>query len=116
MFNPLLIFHYSSFTIHNKNAMSSIQTISKQFALHTKLFNNVLADIDDNKGSERVNDHVNHLQWIAGHLANIRYSFTSMFGLNMPFPYGGIYRDLTQTPPHNRAIDASIQYPSLTEI
>jgi uncharacterized damage-inducible protein DinB len=96
--------------------MSAIQTISKQYSLHTKLFNNVLEDIDNNKGSERLNDHVNHLQWIAGHLTNSRYSIAPIIGLKMPFPYWEIYTDLTAPPPHNRAVDTTIEYPSLTEI
>ena len=96
--------------------MSSIQTIAKQFALHTRLFNNVLEDIDDNKGSERLSDHVNHLQWIAGHLTNSRHNFAPMLGLSTTFPFKELYTDTTQPPPNNRAIDASIKYPSLSEI
>ena len=53
--------------------MSSIQPVVKQFELQTRLFNNVLESIEDVKGSERLSDHVNHLQWIAGHLTNSRY-------------------------------------------
>jgi len=96
--------------------MSSIQTLSKQFALHTRLFNNVLEDIEDNKGLERVSEEVNHLQWIAGHLTNSRYNFAPMLGINASFPYKDLYTDGTKPPPNNRAIDASIKYPSLTEI
>jgi len=96
--------------------MSSIQTIAKQFALQARLFNNVLEDIEDNKGSERLSDHVNHLQWIAGHLTNSRYRFAPMMNLNVTFPYVELYMDATQPPPNNRAIDASIKYPSLSEI
>jgi hypothetical protein len=96
--------------------MSSIQTISKQFALQTRLFNNVLEGIEDNKGSERLNDHVNHLQWIAGHLTNSRYSIASMLDISMHFPFKETYTDFTAPPPFNRHIDASVKYPSLTEI
>jgi hypothetical protein len=42
--------------------MSSIQPVSKQFSLQTRLFNNVLEGIDDIKGPERLSEHVNHLQ------------------------------------------------------
>jgi uncharacterized damage-inducible protein DinB len=96
--------------------MSSIQPVSKQFALQSRLFNNVLEGISDNKGPERLSEYVNHLQWIAGHLTNSRYRFAPMLGLDAAFPYVEIYSDLTQPPPHNRAIDASIKYPALTEI
>jgi uncharacterized damage-inducible protein DinB len=96
--------------------MSSIQPISKQFALQTKLFNNVLEGIGDNQGSERLSEYVNHLQWIAGHLANSRYRFAPMLGLQTVFPYAEKYTDPSAPPPHNRAIDTSIKYPALHEI
>ena len=53
--------------------MSAIQPVKKQFVLQTRLFNNVLEGIEDRKGSERLSEFVNHLQWIAGHLTNSRY-------------------------------------------
>jgi hypothetical protein len=96
--------------------MSSIQPVSKQFALHSKLFNNVLEGIEDIKGSKRLSERVNHLQWIAGHVTNSRYRFTAPLGLEMSFPYADCYNDFTQPPPFNRIIDSSVKYPSLTEI
>jgi uncharacterized damage-inducible protein DinB len=94
--------------------MSFIQPVLQQFTLNTKLFNNVLQDIPDDAGSEQMNEHVNHLQWIAGHLVNARYA--PFFGLNLSFPYYELYTDLTQPPPHNRKIDPSLVYPSLSEL
>ena len=96
--------------------MTSIQPVSKQFTLQSRLFNNVLDGIEDRKGSERLSDQVNHLQWIAGHLTNSRYHFSSFLGLDGGFPYAEIYTDISQPPPHNRVIDMSLKYPSLTEI
>jgi hypothetical protein len=96
--------------------MTPIKIISGQFVLHNRLFNNVLEDIDDNEGSERMSDQINHLQWIAGHLAGSRYSIAPMLGLNHPFPYIEIYKDATKPPPSNRSLDTSLRYPSLTEI
>jgi hypothetical protein len=94
----------------------AIQPIAKQFTLHSKLFNNVLEGIEDKKGSERLNDHVNHIQWIAGHLTNSRYRLGSMLGLDFVFPYMEFYTDLTAPPPFNRAIDSRLHYPPLNEI
>jgi len=96
--------------------MSYIKILAEQFALHTRLFNNVLEDVEDLLGDKRVTDHVNHLQWIAGHLTNARYNYTSMIGLNKTFPYKELYMDPTKPPPGNREIDGSLKYPSLTEI
>ena len=96
--------------------MTPIKTLSGQFALHNRLFNNVLEDIEDPKGAVQMNDEVNHLQWIAGHLTNARYGVGFVIGLNIPFPYVDLYRDPTKPPPSNRTIDKSLNYPSLTEI
>lgn len=96
--------------------MSAKQTLSQQFALHNRLFNNVLENIKDAQGSERLSEQVNHLQWIAGHLVNSRYNYTSMLGLELSFPYKEKYTDHTAPPPNNRALDKSIDYPSLSEI
>jgi len=96
--------------------MSSIQIISMQFALHTRLFNNVLEGVEESQGAKRMSEHVNHLQWIAGHLTNARYNYAPMVGLIEIFPYKELYTDTTAPPPNNRAIDASLKYPSLGEI
>jgi hypothetical protein len=96
--------------------MSSVGILAKQFALHNKLFNNVLEGIADTQGGQRVTQEVNHLQWIAGHLANSRYNVAGLLGLKVVFPYKELYSDPSAPPPGNRAIDPSIQYPSLTEL
>ena len=96
--------------------MSSIQPVVKQFELQTRLFNNVLEGIEDIKGSKRLSEEVNHLQWIAGHLTNSRYGLAQGLGIGVSFPYKEQYTDPTAPPPHNRAISASVKYPSLTEI
>ena len=96
--------------------MSSITIIAEQFALHNRLFNNVLEGINDSDAGKRVTDEVNHLQWIAGHLTNARYNYSSMLGLNVKFLYTELYVDPTKPPPGNRPLDISLQYPSLREL
>ncbi len=96
--------------------MSTIQILSKQFALHNRLFNNVLEGIATAQANTRLGDQVNHLQWIAGHLVNTRYNTAPMLGLQESFPYKNVYSDPTQPPPGNRALDESITYPPLPEI
>jgi DinB family protein len=96
--------------------MSSIKIISEQFALNTRLFNNVLEGVEDVQGNKRLTDEVNHLQWIAGHITNARYNYSAMIGLEATFDYRELYVDPTQPPPGNRAIDPKIKYPSLSKI
>jgi uncharacterized damage-inducible protein DinB len=99
----------------NEN-VSSILPVIKQFDLHSRLFNNVLDGIEGEAVSERLNEHVNHIQWIAGHLANSRYHLAPLLELKLSFPYAESYTDRSQPPPHNRAIDPSVKYPSISEI
>jgi uncharacterized damage-inducible protein DinB len=108
---PLQIFIISK----NKKFMTSVDILSKQFALHNRLFNNVLEGIEDASGGMRLNDQVNHLQWIAGHLVDTRYKFAPMFGLQASYPHTGLFTDATKPPPNKRALDESITYPPLSE-
>jgi hypothetical protein len=96
--------------------MSSIKIISEQFALNTRLFNNVLEGVKDVQGNKRVTEEVNHLQWIAGHITNARYNYCTMLGLDSTFEYKELYVDPTLPPPGNRVIDPKIKYPSLSKI
>ncbi|HLY69289.1 MAG TPA: DinB family protein [Puia sp.] len=96
--------------------MSSIKILAEQFSLNTRLFNNVLEGIEDVQGNKRVNEEVNHLQWIAGHITNARYNYSAMLGLETIFEYKELYVDPTAPPPGNRAIDPKIKYPSLSKI
>ncbi len=95
---------------------SSFLPVVKQFDLHSRLFNNVLAGMEGEAVAERLNEHVNHAQWIAGHLTNSRYHLAPLLGLHLSFPFADRYTDPSQPPPHNRAIDASVKYPSIAEI
>ena len=95
--------------------MSTFLILSKQFALHSRLFNNVLEGVTELKGHERLSGEVNHLQWIAGHLVNTRYNFATMLGLSDSFPYKDLFTDPTKPPPNNRVIDDSLAYPSIHE-
>ncbi len=96
--------------------MPSILPVTKQLILHTKLFNNVLDGITDDEALQQINSHTNHLKWIAGHLTNIRFNITAMAGVQKAFPYHDLYVDMTQPPPHNRKLDASLPYPAMAEL
>jgi hypothetical protein len=110
-------FFYSDIWLISKQKnMSSIQPVIRQFELQSRLFNNVLEGIEDIKGSKRLNEHVNHLQWIAGHLTNSRYHLAPGLGIKSRFPYEDQYTDPSEPPPYNRTINPSVKYPSLTEI
>ena len=58
-----------------------------QFTMQTRLYRNALEGIEDG-WNRRLNEQVNHLAWIAGHLVSSRYMLCQMTGLeiNEPFP------------------------------
>ena len=81
-------------------------TIAAQFDLHTRLFNNVLADIADNESTKKANDNVNHIKWLAGHLVNTRLMMKDMAGLQADERFT----------PFGKTLDSSANYPSLEVI
>lgn len=95
--------------------MSSISIVAKQFALQTRLLNNVLEDIEEAQGNTRLSNQVNHLRWIAGHLANTRFNAAPMLGLQQSYPYKHLFTDASLPPPSTKPIDETTSYPALKE-
>lgn len=96
--------------------MNSATIIAEQFALHTRLFNNVLEDVEESGSEMQLTAQINHLQWIAGHITHVRYHHAVKMGVAVSFPFKDLYVDPTQPPPGNRPIDPSLKYPALSEM
>ncbi|NDC40177.1 MAG: DinB family protein [Chitinophagia bacterium] len=97
--------------------MQPQEMVLRQFELHTGLFNNVLAGINDEESVQRVGDHVNHLRWIAGHITNIRFNMARNMGAEIePFPHAALFSMPDAPPPGNRPLDETITYPPLGEL
>jgi uncharacterized damage-inducible protein DinB len=84
-------------------------TLSLQFDLHTRLFNNVLDGIDDAEADQRASQTVNHIKWLAGHLLATRYGFKELGGLDVENPYAELFA-------HGKPIDDHATYPPLDDI
>lgn len=97
--------------------MNAIETVAKQFALSTRLFKNVLEGITDEESLVRLNNTMNHLRWIAGHLLTIRYSNIVRMKVEAdPFPHAEKYAIENMPPPNSRRLDENIEYPTLQEL
>ncbi len=83
------------------------KTISTQFELQTRLFNNVLQDVDDQELDHRASEHVNHLHWLATHLLAIRMGLRS---------FGGLSEDNSMQHFLGKSISDIQEYPPLSEI
>ncbi|MHB1326786.1 MAG: DinB family protein [Gemmatimonadales bacterium] len=59
------------------------------FALHTRLFINTIADLDDRDALVRPNDRTNSIAFIGGHLVETRAWMGRLVGLETPAPFGG---------------------------
>ncbi len=86
-----------------------MNTVKRQFDLHTRLLNNVLEGIDESETHTRMNDHVNHLKWLAGHLTHTRFSYNKLVQLE-PKPF---YKELFGP---GSQINPDIDYPSIEGI
>lgn len=96
--------------------LPQLESLALQFNLNARLFNNVLKDIDEAKACTIIGDDINHLTWIAGHLAGNRYFLASQLGVQKEFPYMQAFVDPAAPPPHNRALAPTVDYPPLSDL
>ena len=85
------------------------KSVKNQFDLHTRLFNNVLENIEDASGVRRANDSVNHIVWVAGHLTNARNGMHFIGGYEQNEFYPEFFD-------RGSTLDPSANYPLLKEI
>jgi hypothetical protein len=94
----------------------SLSHITAQYQLLTDWYLFSLADITDNDGSKVISDHINSLEWLAGHLITGRYRNILRLGVKVePYKYMDKFINQTLPPPNAIAFDKKIIYPSLAE-
>jgi uncharacterized damage-inducible protein DinB len=77
--------------------------------MNDRLFNNALAGITEEQAKERISAHNNSISWIAAHTVHARYLMLLSLGKPAANPYNELFENF-------RAYDASLEYPSLSEI
>lgn len=86
-----------------------ISTIKDQYALHVKLFNNVMVDIKDEEGNRRISETTNSYTWIAGHILDIQYNLAALLGLVLENPYADQFS-------FGKPFDPNATYPPLDQM
>lgn len=89
--------------------MSAKNQLLAQFDLHNTLFNNVLADIDEEEANTRLVPSINNIKWLAGHLLWGQTNLARMFGAPVEIIWIDHYNNQIPQAPE-------IDVPSLEEI
>jgi uncharacterized damage-inducible protein DinB len=92
---------------HQKS--NKIQNLILQYDLHSRLYNNVFEGISDEESEIRPNEHVNHMKYLGGHLASLRYNLLKFGGEQVENPFGRMFT-------HNTPLDPDMDYPVLKDI
>lgn len=77
--------------------------------LQNRLYNNVLEGVQDATADKTLNDNVNHIKWLAGHLLSTRCTLVNLLGHQVSEPYPALFEK-------GKGIDRDAQYPSLAEL
>lgn len=92
--------------------MSAKKQLLAQYDLHTLLFNNVIAGIDEHESLLRPAPQVNHVKWLAGHLVWGQGGLARMAGVTLEIPWLDHYNtQIPQPPPED-----VVPIPSMAEI
>ena len=69
--------------------MSAKKVLLDQYDLHNLLFNNVIADINDEEANKTVADPMNNVKWLAGHLVWAQRNLARMGGAQIEISWVG---------------------------
>jgi uncharacterized damage-inducible protein DinB len=86
-----------------------ISALIDQFNLQTRLFSNVLKDVDSKNFSRIPGPSTNNYEWLAGHVLNTRYNIANILGLNLKSPCASQFDNF-------KAYDSGISYLSADEV
>ena len=67
--------------------MSAKKQLLAQYELHNVLFNNVIADINDEEANKTVADPMNNIKWLAGHLLWAQRNLARIGGVELTVPW-----------------------------
>jgi uncharacterized damage-inducible protein DinB len=91
--------------------MSSKKQLLAQFNLLNHWFNNSLEDLSDSETNQRIDQQMNHIKYLAGHLVNAQYGIADLSGAKIQHKWNDLFAGLSKT----KALD-NFNYPSIEEI
>ncbi len=87
----------------------ALKSLSETFKLNTRLFGNVLRDVDDETAQKRLNAETNNICFIALHILDARYYLAEYMGAEVENPYKERFAEV-------KGIDDMSDYPKMNEI
>lgn len=93
----------------DKPNSTKLEIVVPAFRMHSQSFKNALDGISEESALHRIDNVTNHVVWMAGNLVNCRYWLADLLGLEVKDPNGKLFHE-------GRALDESLQYPSLEEL
>ena len=91
--------------------MSAKKQLLAQYDLHNLLFNNVLADINEEEANKRLVPALNNIKWLAGHLMWVQSNLARTCGISLEIVWIDHYNTQIPQPP-----GPEIKVPLLEEI
>lgn len=91
--------------------MSSKKQLLMQYGVLYKWFRNALVDFKDEETNQRVNENMNHVKWLAGHIVNGQYAYALIAGVKTERKWDDLFAGLGKT----KALD-NYPYPDIEEI
>ncbi|MBK8956802.1 MAG: DinB family protein [Saprospiraceae bacterium] len=86
----------------------AVHALSEQTILHTRLFKNVLLDINESDHTRKIADNTNHIAWLAGSMVSARFMMADLLGKKIEEPFPDLFKN-------NKAIQNNVNYPTLQE-
>jgi len=93
----------------DNNLSKTATPITGLFQMQTAFFNKSIDGITLDDATKRINENINHIAWLTGHVISCRYMLCGMLGLQVSEPYPELFGNL-------KAIQDDKTYPSLLEM
>ena len=85
-----------------------MQSVKEIFELQTRLFKNVLSDINEKNSQERLRGNTNHIAWLTGHIVSSRHAVVNLLGGKLDYKFDDLFAQ-------GKGIDDT-KYPNLNDL
>jgi hypothetical protein len=95
--------------METKTLTSPISALISQFELQTRLFNNVLDNVNDDHAHKPAKEDTNHLAWLTGHVLSSRFMMANVLGMIENEPHADLFGN-------GKGLQKDVKYPSINEL
>ena len=83
-----------------------LEIIIPAYRMHSQSFKNALDGISEVDALKRIDNHTDHVIWMAGNIVNCRYWMAGLLGIEDRDPHEDLFKE-------GKALDENLNYPSL---